>query len=78
MKTSVTVTCRGVITLPAKLRRAAGIQPDDRLIAETTPEGILLRLAVTLPVEMYSAERILEFDAEEGELAEALSKRTVR
>lgn len=76
MKTSVTVTSRGVITLPAKLRKAAGIQPDDQLIAETTPEGIILRPAVTLPIEMYSAGRVREFDAEESKLAKVLDKKS--
>jgi AbrB family looped-hinge helix DNA binding protein len=75
VKTTLTVTARGVVTLPAKLRQALGIKADDLLIAETTPEGILLRPAVTLPVEMYSDERIAEFDREEATLATALEKR---
>jgi hypothetical protein len=54
------------------MRKAAGIRPQDILIAETTAEGILLRPAVTLPVEIYSPERIADFDAAEFELAEAL------
>jgi hypothetical protein len=49
-----------------------GIRPQDSLIAETTSEGILLRPAVTLPVEIYSQERIAEFDAAESELSQAL------
>ncbi len=43
-----------------------------RLIAETTPEGLLLRPAVTLPVEIYTQERVRELDAAEAELAKAL------
>jgi len=78
MKANVTVSSRGVISLPAKLRRAAGIGPEDQLIAETTPEGIILRPAVTLPVEIYAGERIREFDAEEAKLAKALAKRKSR
>lgn len=73
MKTTLTVTSRGVVTLPAKLRKAMGLKADDQLIAETTPEGLLLRPAVTLPVEIYSEERIREFDEAEAELAEALA-----
>jgi antitoxin PrlF len=72
MKTTVTITSRGVITLPAKLREALGLKADDQLIAETTSEGLLLRPAVTLPVEIYSEDRIREFDAAESELAELL------
>jgi len=69
MKTAITITERGVITLPAKLRRALGLMADDILIAETTPEGLLLRPAVTLPVEIYTEERMREFDESEAELA---------
>ena len=58
MKATLTLTSRGVVTLPAKLRRALGLRPDDQLIAETTPEGLLLRPAVTLPIEIYSEKRI--------------------
>lgn len=75
MKTTLTVNSRGVVTLPAALRRALGIKADDQLIAETTPDGLLLRPAVTLPVEMYSEKRIREFDEAEAELAEVLSRR---
>jgi bifunctional DNA-binding transcriptional regulator/antitoxin component of YhaV-PrlF toxin-antitoxin module len=65
-----------VVTLPAKLRRALGLRADDQLIAETTPEGLLLRPAVTLPVEIYSEKRIREFDAAEAQLAKVLSHRS--
>jgi len=78
MKTTVTVTSRGTITLPAKLRRALGIAADDQLIAETTSEGLLLRPGVTLPIEIYTERRIREFDAAEAELAQTLSRRKKR
>ena len=72
MRAPVTVNRRGVITLPAKLRQALGLKADDQLIAETTPEGLLLRPAVTLPVEIYTDARVREFDRAEAELAQAL------
>lgn len=75
MRTPVTMTSRGVITLPARLRRALGLKPDDILIAETTPEGLLLRPAVTLPVELYGEEREQEFDEGEADLAAAMGAR---
>ena len=75
MKATLTLTNRGVVTLPAKLRRALGLKADDQLIAETTPEGLLLRPAVTLPVEIFSEKRIREFDEAEAELAKVLSRR---
>jgi antitoxin PrlF len=72
MKITLTVSGRGVVTLPAKLRKALGIKPDDQLIAETTPDGLLLRPAVTLPIEMYSDARVREFDEAEADLAKVL------
>ncbi|MBC7377205.1 MAG: AbrB/MazE/SpoVT family DNA-binding domain-containing protein [Burkholderiaceae bacterium] len=78
MQSTLTITGRGVITLPAKFRQALGLKADDQLIAETTPEGILLRPAVTLPLEMYSDKRIAEFDAAEAELASAMARRKAR
>ena len=75
MKTTVTITSRGVITLPAKLRRALALKADDQLIAEATPDGLLLRPAVTLPVELYSPQREQEFDAAEAELASYLRRK---
>ena len=75
MQATVTINSRGVVTLPAKLRQALGLKADDQLIAETTPEGILLRPAVTLPVEVYTREREKEFDLAEAALATALARR---
>lgn len=73
MKATVTITSRGVVTLPAKLRQALGLKADDQLIAETTPEGLLLRPAVTLPVEIYTPEREREFDEAEAEVAQVFA-----
>jgi AbrB family looped-hinge helix DNA binding protein len=73
---ALTMTGRGTITLPKKLREMLGIKPDDQLIAEPTAEGLLLRPAVTLAVETYSEERIAEFDAAEAELAAYLPPKT--
>ena len=75
MKATLTVTSRGVVTLPAKLREALGLKADDQLIAETTPEGLLLRPAVTLPVEIYSGKRVAEFDAAEADLEKVLRRK---
>ena len=75
MKATLVVSRRGVVTLPAKLRQALGIKADDQLIAETTPEGLLLRPAVTLPIEIYSDNRIREFDDAEAELEKVLRRK---
>ena len=75
MQATLTINSRGVVTLPAKLRQAMGLKADDQLIAETTPQGLLLRPAVTLPLELYTPERVREFDEAEAELAAALPRR---
>ena len=74
MQATLTINSRGVVTLPAKLRQAMGLKADDQLIAETTPQGLLLRPAVTLPLEIYTPERVQEFDAGEAELAAVLAQ----
>ena len=75
MKTMLTVGKRGTITLPASPRRQLGIRPGDRLVVETTPEGLLLRSAALPAVEIHSSERIAEFDAGESDLGDALTRK---
>ena len=78
MQATLTINSRGVVTLPAKLRQAMGLKADDQLIAETTPQGLLLRPAITLPLEIYTLERMREFDDAEAELAALLPKHKTR
>lgn len=68
---------RGTLVIPARLRRLYGLEEGSEVIAEGTPEGILIRPAVTVPIELYSPERKAEFilsnavDAEDYALAVA-------
>lgn len=52
---------RGTLVIPARLRRRFGLSEGTAVIAEETEEGILLRPAVTIPIESYSSERRAEF-----------------
>ncbi len=52
---------RGTFVIPAKLRRRFGMEEGTEVIAEETPDGILIRPAMTVPIEVYSAERRAEF-----------------
>lgn len=52
---------RGVVVIPAALRRHFGLDEGMLLIAEGTPEGVLLRPAVAMPTEVYTPERKAEF-----------------
>ncbi len=72
---------RGTIVVPARLRRKFGIEEGRLVVAEERPEGILIRPAVALPVEVYTLERKAEFllsnpvDAEDYEAAVAEVRR---
>jgi len=78
MKAALTISSRGTLTLSPRLRQSLGLKADDQLIAGTVPEGLLLRPAVTLPVEIYTERRIVEFDAAEAELARVLAPKKRR
>ena len=75
MRYTLTMGSRGVITLPIKLRRALGLDSGNVLIAEETPQGVLLRPAATIPIEIYSDDRIKEFDEGEAKLAKLMARK---
>ena len=52
---------RGAVVIPSRLRRSYGLEEGSQVIVEARPEGVLLRPVVTLPVEIYTAERKAEF-----------------
>ena len=56
---------KGQVSIPQGVLRQLGIAPDSPLLVETTDDGaILLRQVSVHPVEMYSAERLAEFERE--------------
>jgi len=52
---------RGTVVIPADLRRKYGLEEGSLVIVEAQKEGVLLRPAVTFPLERYSPERKTEF-----------------
>lgn len=52
---------RGAIVVPAHLRRKFGIEEGGLVVAEERSDGILIRPAVAVPVEIYTSERKAEF-----------------
>ena len=52
---------RGTVVLPAKLRRQLGIEEGSFVVAEEREDGILIRPATVLPLEIYTPERRAEF-----------------
>lgn len=51
---------RGTLVIPAALRRRFGLEEGSDVIAEETPEGILIRPAMTVPIELYGPGRVAE------------------
>lgn len=72
---------RGTVVLPAKLRRRLGIEEGSFVVAEERENGILIRPAAVVPVEVYTPERRAEFllnnalDADEYRRARTAVKR---
>lgn len=72
MRLKVTINERGVITIPAPLRQSLGLKANDELILEETDQGLLLRPSVSVPIELYSEERIAEFASDEEAIGRLL------
>jgi AbrB family looped-hinge helix DNA binding protein len=58
----ISINERGTLTLPKELRRSIGLNGGGQVVAEETSEGILIRAGATFPVEIYTGERMAEFD----------------
>lgn len=52
---------RGTLVIPAKLRQRFALKEGDLLVTEERADGILLRPAVAVPVEIYTPQRKAEF-----------------
>ncbi len=52
---------RGTVVIPASLRRRFGIEEGSLVITEERENGVLIRPAVVMPVEIYTPERRAEF-----------------
>lgn len=61
MKETGKVGKRGTIVIPSRLRRRIGMAEGDLVLMEEREDGILIRPAVALPVEVYTPERRAEF-----------------
>lgn len=75
MGATIQVNERGSLTLPMGLRRTLGLERGGVVMVESSGGGILLKPAVAFPIEMYSDERVSEFDTAEQELAKHLKRK---
>lgn len=54
---------KGQVTIPRSVLKAAGIAEESRVVLEVTSDGaIVMRQAAVYPVELYTDERLKEFD----------------
>jgi len=72
MRMKVTINDRGMIELPDRMRQALGLKADDELIIEDTEQGLLLRPAFSVPIELYTEQRIEQFAEDEKALGDLL------
>lgn len=74
---------KGQLTIPKSILKATGIADEAPLLVETTGDGaIILRPAAVYPIEIYTEERIEEFEKQntvppqvEERVAEFLEKK---
>ena len=78
MQAKAVLNNRGVITIPAALRQALGLKANDELVLEDTHGGILIRPAISVPLELYSEARIREFARDEKAIGAHLPTRKRR
>ena len=52
---------RGTVVIPAQLRRRYGLGEGALVTVDGRDDGVLIRPAVALPIESYSAQRKAEF-----------------
>jgi bifunctional DNA-binding transcriptional regulator/antitoxin component of YhaV-PrlF toxin-antitoxin module len=62
------------MTLPKELRKRLGAHRGGVVMASTSGDGIVLHPAVAYPIEVYSDERVAEFDQADKELAQHLTE----
>ena len=63
MSSTLVVSSRGQITLPARVRKRLGIKGGDVVVLEDRPSEIVLRPGIVLEYERYTDEQIAAWDA---------------
>jgi AbrB family looped-hinge helix DNA binding protein len=75
MKATAKIGKRGTLVLPANIRRRLGLEEGSLVLIEETEEGVAIRPALAVPLEIYSPERraafLLENAVDEEDYARA-------
>ncbi|MEX2499990.1 MAG: AbrB/MazE/SpoVT family DNA-binding domain-containing protein [Wenzhouxiangellaceae bacterium] len=75
---TVKIGKKGQVTIPRRVLEAAGVAAETRLIVEPEADGsIRLRPAAVYPIEIYSDQRVSEFESE-NRVNDDLVKRAAR
>lgn len=61
MSETIRMGKRGTIVIPAPMRRRLGLEEGAIVLAEEREDGVLIRPASVLPIEMYGPARRAEF-----------------
>lgn len=69
----VTINERGTLTLPKLMRRRLGLRGRGQVIAEETSEGVVLKPGAAFPIEIYTDERIAEFQKNNEDMLKKFS-----
>ena len=69
MTTTIQINKRGTLTLPMTIRKKLGLERGGAVIAEDTELGIVIKPAVTYPIEVYSDMRVKEIDDQDSVLS---------
>jgi AbrB family looped-hinge helix DNA binding protein len=72
---------KGQMSIPKGILKRLGIEGEATLLVDTTPEGaIVLRPAAVYPIEIYSDERVRDFDVADrmDEMTAALLARILK
>jgi AbrB family looped-hinge helix DNA binding protein len=71
MERIILINERGTITLPKDLRKKYGLETGGQIVVEESEGGLFLRPGVTFSVEIYTDQRVEEFQKlNEDELEE--------
>jgi bifunctional DNA-binding transcriptional regulator/antitoxin component of YhaV-PrlF toxin-antitoxin module len=62
---TIKLSKRGQLSLPRSILRRLNLEGEATLLVDVTPSGAIeLRPAAVLPIEVYSAQRLKEFESE--------------
>lgn len=74
MVATIQINQRGTLTLPIELRKRLGLERGGVVMVEESGDGVVLKPAVAFPIEIYSEDRIKEFEKEDARLRAHLIK----